>query len=78
LYDLEQDPLQLHDLKDDKTAEQDKARLAALLDQQVALHDGYVPWEQLLVQRGLKDAWDASENYFAGLWPKLVQPEQNK
>ena len=78
LYNLKQDPLQLHDLKDEKTAREDKARLDQPLDRPVALHDGYVPWEQLLAQKDIKDAWDASEKYFSGLWPRRVSPEKNE
>ncbi len=75
LYNLEQDPQQLQDIKDDEAARQDKVRLAALLNHQVLLYDGYVPWEKLLKQLGLSDVWEASEHYFSGLWPTLVQPE---
>jgi len=68
LFDRLSDPLQENNLIDHADCREIRARLEAQLDQQVLRHDAYMPWEQLLAQRGLLPEWEKSQAHFRELW----------
>lgn len=68
MYDMEQDPLQMKNLVNDKSYEAQRNELKKMLDAYVEKNDGYRPWILLLGEHHLEDEWFRSEHYFAGMW----------
>jgi arylsulfatase A-like enzyme len=64
LFDLEKDPLQLHNLAEDPAFQSTKERMALLLDRWIAKNDAFLPWEELVHRYGLTDEWNRSQAYF--------------
>jgi Arylsulfatase A and related enzymes len=78
LYDLENDPYEQRNLATDNTFVQLKAQLSALLADQVAHHDGYQAWQNLLKNHGLWQAWEDSDAYFQKIWAVFVAEHSDK
>ena len=75
-YDLEEDPLELTDFREAKEKQADLTRLFEVLDREVAEHDGYRPYLELLKEHGILSAWLESERHFYQIWtfiPKVVR-----
>ena len=72
LFDRGADPFQMTDLINHPAHQETRSRLARMLDEQVARHDGYIPWEQLLAEKGLLPEWNRSQAYFLERWPNLA------
>ena len=62
LYDLINDPYQMNDIK--SADKGNRLRLAGVLAEFVNRHDGFKPWQRLLVEHGLGDLWDESQLHF--------------
>lgn len=68
MYDMESDPFQLHDVIKDSAWQEQKERMMEMLENEVRLHDGYIPWQELLKRHHLDELWQESEAYFADLF----------
>ncbi len=64
LYDNELDPLQLRNLVDDKDYQGIKNSLHQELVSLVNQYDGFYPYKEFVMQYGLLEEWNASQNYF--------------
>ena len=62
LYDLESDPYEMHDLKDELP--EVVKEYADRLSQYVDKNDGYLPWQTVTYRAGLADEWDRSQTHF--------------
>lgn len=68
LYDRQNDALQQKNVADAPEYSAIREELLVALDEQVSVHDGYKPWQQLLDEAGRLPEWDRSEEHFRRLW----------
>lgn len=71
LFTNRDDPLQMHNQKDDARHAATLAKWKAKLDQQVQIHDGYIPWQELLKKNQLDDLWNESDAFFEKYFTRL-------
>ena len=68
MYDTKNDPFQMRDVVDDPAWQGRREQMAKALAGEVRLHDGYMPWQELLKRHRLDDLWQESEAFFAKLF----------
>ena len=56
------DPLEMNSLIGDPSAE--LSYWQGLLCEQVERFDGFMPWQQLIKEKGLLDQWNCSQQFF--------------
>lgn len=68
MYDMEADPFQTCDIVKNPAWREQRERMMEMLENEVRLHDGYIPWQELLKRHHLDELWQESEIFFAGLF----------